>query len=429
MLMTIRAWVGSVADTLSRILKINVRFYGKAFSFLSFGYATLILRGLASTYLVARFLDAEVYGQVRYVIALYNLAGIFTLSGFGIPLVKGLARRDSFVARHVLRKILRFSVLGTVFLALLAFERWIHGERDVSLAVFASALFFVPYTLCGMYVQIYTGLERLKDLAKADGWSNFLYAIFFTLTLCISKNLIVLVVAYFLIDCIIRGWLTWRAYRSIPPSSETDMREYDLLGRHMNGVYVMQSLAVGVGQVLLQRFGGYQAVAAFSVATIIPEQVISLTKSLNGTLLQRLSRYSHVSEGHANNIRRQFWLLLFVMTGIFAGYAIVAPFVLRFLFPQYPDAILPSIVYATGFLGNAVLVGTNAFQAYGNMGAYWMYASIVSTVQLVSSVALVPVIGGWGAILSRVFSRFVGIALSYPSYKRLMAHRRSEEVG
>lgn len=401
-----------IADAISKKIGLNIRFYGKSFSLLTFGYATNILRGIASTYLVARWVSPEILGQFRYMITLFGVAGIFSLAGYGSSMVKGLARGETASVYYAIKKTLIFAPLGSILLLATAAERFIHGEPIVGWSIVVAAISFVPYTLSSFYTSIFTGLERIKDLTLANLWSNVGYAVTFTIVLLLSKNLIILTTAYFLIDIVIRGWISWRIIKQLPPQKHNESN-HEKIANHLNGITVMTTISGSIAQILLQRIWGYSALASFSVAMILPEQLMNLAKTMNGTILQRLSRHT-TDEKNLILVRRHFWNAFKGSILIIIGYVVIAPIIIPIFFPQYPEAVLPSIVYAICLIGIPSLIGIYYFQAHANYRSLWRYYASTVFIQAVTSIVFVPLIGQWGAILSRVAMRVGGLPSSYP---------------
>jgi O-antigen/teichoic acid export membrane protein len=409
--MELRQKRAELADWLTNALKLDVRFYGRSFSWLSLGHVSGVIRGIATTFLMARWLAPETLGQFRYVIAFFGIAGIFSLTGMNASVIRGVAKGDTVVARAALRRILQFAPIGSILLAVAAFERYVNAESSVALALFIAAIAFTPYSISGLYGPILTGLEKIKELSHIAIVNNLLYAIVFVVVLMNDRGLLVITLAYFGFDILFRGFLTLREFRRLPQKGSVE--GHMSLGHHMSGIGVMQSIAMYINQILLQRFWGYSTLASFSVATVIPEQTINAVKSLSGIFLQRLSRHKK-TEGHVRATRRHFWIALGGSALIVAGYAAIAPFVIPWLFPQYPDATLPSIVYAIGFLSIPTIVGIYFLQAHNMIKRLWYYYVSNTVLQLTTSVVLTPIFGEWGAIWSRVVTRLGSLPLSYP---------------
>lgn len=402
----------ALADWLTDALKLDIRFYGRSFALLSFGYISAVVRGIATTFLMARWLPKETLGQFRYVLALFGMAGVFAISGMSSSVIRAVAKGDTVVARLAFRQVLKIAPLGSLALLVAAAERAWHGEPRVATALAVTALVFTPYALSGFYGHILTGQERIRDLARLAVLNNLLFAAAFVVALRFNHDLLTVTLAYFGFDILIRGAFTWRELRRLPKAGSVG--DHLQLGHHLSAVGVFQTIATQLDQVLVQRFGGYSTLASFSVATVIPEQIKDFINSVSGTLLQRLSRHER-SEAHVRATRRHFWIAFAGSAVIVAGYAIVAPFAVPWLFPQYKDAVLPSIVYALGLLAMPAVIGLFFFQAHHEIKRLWRFYVVNTVFQIATNVLLIPIYGGWGAIWSKTVTRLAGLPFSYPT--------------
>jgi O-antigen/teichoic acid export membrane protein len=96
------------------------------------------------------------------------------------------------------------------------------------------------------------------------------------------------------------------------------------------------------------------------------------------------------------------------------AYVIAAPIAIPWLFPQYGNEVLPSMIYALGLFGLASIVGLNYFQAHHNIKALWQFYGANTALQIASNVVLIPLFGAWGAVISKTLTRLAGLPLTYP---------------
>ena len=140
--MTLRQYIGKIATYLTKRLKLDVRFYGRSFAWISLGQASGVVRGVATTFLMARWLPRETLGEFRYILAMFGIAGIFSLSGLSTSVIRGVSKGDAGVARAAVKRILIFSPLGSALLLLAAGERWLQGEPHVAIGLSIAAAAF-----------------------------------------------------------------------------------------------------------------------------------------------------------------------------------------------------------------------------------------------------------------------------------------------
>lgn len=402
----------ATADWLSTHLQMDVRFYSRSFTWLAFGHASGVVRGLATTFLMVRWLPTVTLGQFRYILALFGIAGIFSMSGMSAAVIRGVAKGDTIVARVALKRILRIAPLGALALLLAAGERLWAGEPTVAMGLAIAAIAFTPYSVSGLYGSILTGQGKIKELTYLAVINNLVYAALFLALLRLDRSLVIVTFAYFGLDILFRGFLTLRELRRLHPVGSADT--HVALGNHLAGINVMQAIAGQLDQVLVQRFGGYASLALFSVATIIPEQIKDFVNSIGGTLLQRKSTQQPNAKTVATN-RRHFWVMMAGATAVIGVYALTAPILIPLLFPRYAEAVWLSVVYSIGLLALPTLAGQMFLQAHQQIKKLWIFYIVNTTVQIGANALLIPFYGVWGAVASKLASRFAILPLSYPT--------------
>jgi O-antigen/teichoic acid export membrane protein len=180
---------------------------------------------------------------------------------------------------------------------------------------------------------------------------------------------------------------------------------------------MMQAVAAQLDQLLIQRFGGYQSLALYSVAAVIPEQTKHFINSLSGTFLQRLSRQQK-TQGHLKAIRRHFWIAFSASAALVIAYAFFAPMILPWLFPQYGSGSIGlSMVYMIGLLATPSVIGLYFLQAHGELALLWRYYVTNTVLQLATTLALIPFFGSWGAVWAKTMTRLASFPLSYPQLR------------
>ncbi|MBD3251225.1 oligosaccharide flippase family protein, partial [Candidatus Uhrbacteria bacterium] len=189
-----------LADQLTKTLRLDVRFYGRAMSWYSISHASALLRGIATTWLMALLLPVEVFGQFRYLLALFGLAGIFSWSGMNNAVIRGIAKGDTIIARAALKKILTVAPYGSIGLLLMALNRWAIGQIEIALGLVVAAIAFPIFSVSSIYSNILTAQEKLKTLAIINTTINLIVAVAFLVGILITKQLFILTLIYFGIE-------------------------------------------------------------------------------------------------------------------------------------------------------------------------------------------------------------------------------------
>lgn len=413
-----RVFLKRMMKEIGRRLHIDVIFYTRLFSWISLSYASVVLRGLATSFLLARRLPPEVFGQFRYVIAWFSLAGIFSMSGMQAGMITGLSQGQSIVVKKVIRRMLVFLPLGSVLLLIGGGMRWYQGEYLVAYGFFISALAFPLQMLCGLYGPILTGMGNVRRLVVANTLLNTLYACIFAAALSVSQHFLFLVAVYFFVDILAKGSLTLREIKRLPiTGTDHEADRHVGLGTHLSAINVFQVIVFQLDQLVIQRFGGYTRLAEYNIALLLPDQIKDFVNSVSGIMLGRLSKYESTAKTLFAS-RRHFWTATGVGASIFLGYALLAPWVMPWLFPAYAEQVWLSVVYASSLMFVIpTIMGTNFLQAHHQTRLLWRLYTLNSVVQFITNVALTPFFGAWGAIAARVFTRFVTLPVSYPQLR------------
>ena len=422
---TLRQWIARLATTLTRVLRLDVRFYGRSLSWISIAYSTAVLRGLATTFFLAHSLQPEALGQFRYVLALFAIASVFSFSGLHVGIIRGVAQGNTVIIRDTIRVQARWTPIGTLALSLVAaYYGFVRHETTVGIALFIAGIAFPFYSMAGLFGPILTGQERVGDLAKTSMTSNLSFSVLFFLVAFNTHSIPLLILAYFGFDVLIRGFMTYRLYRQIPLRGES-AQDQDL-GRHLTAIGAMQTIAGQLDQLLVNAFGGYASLAGYSIAALIPEQIKDFLGNITGIILRRFSTRS-LNEKTLAATRRHFWMYFAVSAVGVAMYAATAPLIIKLLFPAYTDQIPATILYAVGLLGLASSIGITFAQAHLQKQRLWVFFTSQSIVAVLLNILLIPSFGAMGAVLGKTLTRFVGLGFSYPREERTTASARQRD--
>ncbi len=138
----------------------------------------------------------------------------------------------------------------------------------------------------------------------------------------------------------------------------------------------------------------------FSVALLIPEQVKTWGKELLPVGLVRQARGGDTVDRR----RRLLWivLMLTLLTGLgVAIYVAAAPVIFHLLFPNYPDAVLPTRIAALTLLALPSSLFLQYLEAQGLLHELSISHWISAAVFVLSLLLLVPTLGIVGAVLAR----------------------------
>lgn len=398
--------------------QIDTLFYTKVMGWFGINYASSILRGVSTTFLLARLLSPETFGAFRYVIAVYGIAGIFSFSSFHSGIIRGIAAHDTEVAWVGTKRMIQYSLIGSLILLGAALERGWRGEMVIGTSVAVSALFFPFLSAGSLYGSILTGTGDIKRLSKYNTVSNLIFVGLFAGTVFFFKqNLLAISVAFFGGDVLLKAIMSLNQLKQL--RRQGSAAQHIQLGSHLSFMGIFQAFAFQIDQIIIQRFFGYTSLANYTIATLIPDQIVDFMKSFSGIFLQRKASYqtSNAKDDRAV-IRRQMLVFLAGMMGVWIVYAVSAPLILPLLFPRYASQVGPSILYGLGILGTVTGIGLSWMQARHELKALWCFSVVNTVLQSVSTIALTIWLGGFGAILAKTCTRLASTPFAFPPKKQ-----------
>lgn len=405
-------WAEKKLTLLSQWAGIDAAFYSRAVFWNGIAYATQVIRGICTTFLLARLLDPVSFGRFRYIIAIYSIAGIFSLPGLHTSISRGVAKGDEIIVKPAMRLMLRGSIVSAILLfCSAAWSSFVAHEQNVAYGLIIAAI-SIPFCVVGnTYSSVLVGQQKVRTLSLFTIINNLVFAFLFVTALWIKPSFLFTLACFFGIDATLRTILTWRVVRTLTEHGEA--KTHLELGKHLSAITIIQGIAYQIDQLLVQWVGGYKTLASYSIAMLIPEQLKDFINSFSSLILARFSQQK-ASEKTAAAARRHYWTVAGIAAFGVIAYIAVTPFAIPLIFPQYKDAVLPSIIYSIGIIGINTMVGVSYAQAHHHLKQLWRFYTGSIAIQITTNLALIPFFGGWGAVVSKTITRLASMTLIYP---------------
>lgn len=418
---------GSV-QSLERFLKTDIRYLARSSAWLSAGsvIGTLVAFGLSLLY--ARYIPKDAYGSYRFILSAIGMAGIFSLPGMGTAIIRSAARgyegtfrKGSFI---IFLSSFGISVIGLVT----ALYHIIKGNTAVAYGLAAASL-FVPFAEgLGNWRGYLDGKREFKKKTFYNTLVHVSYGVIMTGTIAaiylfefsLVSSVLLLVFAYFFShgfpNIVFHRMIIQRIPKNAP--QEESAIQY---GVHLSLSTAPSTLAAYIDSVLLYAYLGPTALAVYSFAIAIPEQMKSFMGNAATVVFPKLAAYTHIPASGSVSLQSTLPSKLFrasIMTSILVfGYVITAPFVYTVFFPRYIDSIVYSQVFALSLILFPFGVFGDALKAEGNMKKIYLHSIGSPILQILALAILIPFFGLWGAVIGRVIGRFLNHILAYVLFK------------
>ncbi|MBX9765502.1 oligosaccharide flippase family protein [Patescibacteria group bacterium] len=401
-------------DALEKRLGIDVRYMVQGLSWLTIGQIATSASALVLAIAFANLVSPEVYGTYRYVLAVAGILAIPALGGINAALIQAIAGGKEETLTRALKTKLQWGMLGSLA-ALVGSAYYLINDNTVLAASFAVVAVFLPtMEAYNLFDSLLQGRKDFMRSSIINGILQIIAALGIISALLLSKDVVVLISVYFAFWTLGR-FLAWHYVKKHlgPPQGGEDTRTIPF-GIHLSIMSAATVVAQYADRVILFQYIGAAEVAIYSIAIAIPEQFKNGIKNIFALLLPRYSTQSEKS------IRADIWkkagLLAVFTLFITAVYIVAVPFVFPIFFPAYHEAILYSQIFALSFVAVVAGIFTTAQQALHKTRSLYIYNIASPILQIIAIVIGIFFMGIMGAILARVVTRLVMLAVSVVLY-------------
>jgi O-antigen/teichoic acid export membrane protein len=397
-----------VANWGARKTHVDIAYVAKGGFWLTIGQAVATLTGFLVTVVLANLLTEEQYGSYKYILSLYGIIAVFSLSGMATAITRATAKGHEGVFRHGTRLTFLWG-LGMTAFALVAGGYYLYkgnmllGWSLGLIALFApllqsSALYFAyingkrDYRTYTLFTILYSTLPPVALIVTALITTEVLWLVFVFL----ASETLVHVVQY---------WLTIRKYH---PNNSMDGASTGY-GKHLSLMNILGGVSFNLDKILVWQHLGAAPLALYAIATAPPQQLRYLSKILNTMALPRFSERS--LEELQNTMRHKAILLFGISAGIVLVYVLLAPILYHVFFPKYEEAIIYSQVFSLLILFFPATLFQQALTAHMQKKQLYVLQTVIPLTKISILMILLPLFGIWGVLLTMFLAEILRLIL------------------
>jgi O-antigen/teichoic acid export membrane protein len=327
--------------------KTDMIYAAKGSFWMTFGQVVSSVLSLLVIIAFANLLPKETYGLYKYILSLVGILGIFTLTGMNSAVTQAVASGDDgalvtsvkYQLKWNLLMVLGFFVLGGYYL--------LNGDQNMGISLFILGI-FVPTTLAlNTYGSYLEGKKNFKVSNISSTLSTIVYIVGMLLVIYFSGEVILLVVVYALSTFFTTLFFYIYVLKKFKPgeNSDTEALKY---GKELTFIGFIAPIAAQVDKITLAHFWGATALASYSLALAVPDRAAIFLKNYVGLGFPKFSTKTPLE------LNTVFWkrIVQGLSVGILAAivYIFLAPFLFKYLLPQYLDSLFFSQILALGMV-------------------------------------------------------------------------------
>ncbi|MCF6365448.1 MAG: oligosaccharide flippase family protein [Bacteroidales bacterium] len=160
--------------------------------------AVVMVAGLATSMLFARFFEKEIYGQYQLVLSIIAFFSFFSVPGLNPALIRSIAKGNEGDLKLGVSRALRFSPFGSLFLVGVAVYYFFKSEELVAFALLLSAVVF-PFLFSFDKWQVFLkGKEQFEKFTKHNILITIGKTVLIVSAIVLFRNYLLPVVAAYL---------------------------------------------------------------------------------------------------------------------------------------------------------------------------------------------------------------------------------------
>lgn len=393
-----------ILNKLEKKFEMNLRSFMKNFSYMFANNIITIIFALALSVMLARVLSLEVFGQYNFILSIFGLISILSLPGMNTSLTRSCAKGFDGSFAEGTKSRVRWGLLGSLVLLIIGLYYYIEGSFYLSFGFMISALFFVSYHSFRTFHGFLMAKKRFKR------WSVYLS------TITIVANIATMIIAYYfrnllIILFVLLGLISIMnvifLFKTIR-ERKNDKIDKDTIpyGKHLTLVNIVAIIKSHLDKILVMFFLGFESVAIYSVAIIIPRQVKPLWTMISNMIFPDLSKKKKKDAYLA--VRKRFkYILLLEAAVIIIGIIILPPIISYFYSKKYIEAIFYAQLLMLLTLSGPGIVLANLAMAQRQLRKVYKISTIPPIIYILLLVLLTPMYGLLGACLATV----IGVGL------------------
>lgn len=330
-----------------RYTGLDMVYLTKGSFWITFGQVTSNALSLFLIIAFANLLPKETYGLYRYILSLGAIMGVFSLTGMNSAVARAVATGHEGALRVSVRYQLKWNLLMLAAFWTLAGYYFIRGDSLFATSFLILGL-FTPATLAlntyGAYLE---GKKDFRLASISSVISTFIYVLGMLATMLLSREVIWLIITYSAVtlgSTLFFYIFTLRKFKP-PHTPAGDTLKY---GRELTFIGVISPIASQIDKIILAHFWGTAQLALYSLAMAVPDRATGLIKNWVGL---GAPKFATKAPEEINKIFYTRIIQGMIVGSIcFVGYLVIAPYLFKYLIPQYLDALIYSQILAVSFI-------------------------------------------------------------------------------
>ena len=320
----------------------------------------------------------------------------------GTAVIQAVSRGKEAALIQVTKVRLRWSFLGSLALLIVAlYLKYVQYKEIWYIFLIAAILYPLVFSFNTFQAFLY-GKKQFKKAAIYEITVKLLVGVAVLAALYFTRSLLWIILAWLLVHIIAR----FSIYRSITRKGlkGTDSKVIHY-GWHLSVMQSFEAIAFQIDKLIVPFFLGFESLAIYAIADILPNSVKGATKLSAPLLLPKFTALKGIKV--FKQIKSKLFLIFLLSFVIAAVGIFLSPFIIPLFFSESYKVAVPfaQILFASIVFALPTRVFLTLLQARKQVRALYTFNIAYSIVMILSLLILIPKFGLIGACFARLVTR------------------------
>ncbi len=365
---------------------------------------------LVLSILFAQYVSKEIYGNYQFLISFASVIGTLTLTGMNAAVTQAVARGyDGILKRSVFIQ-LKYGVIPLVVGLAASLYYLLNENTSLSYSLIAIAILIPIGSAFNTWSAFLSGKKEFSATFSLGQISSVFYHSMMFACIIIFPQTTALVIVNYLSSTIINILIYLRVNNKYVSNNLEEESSIDY-GKKLSLSSILPLISLHIDNILVFHLLGASDLAIYAFASNIPEKFISLIRPISTVAMPKMSVANH--DDFRSQIGNKISRLLIFSLGFAIIYILLAPFVYKFLFPEYIESAPYSQVYVLAAAISATTSFVVSFMFASKSTKIYTYNIANPLFNISIMIAGAYFFSIWGLIVSRIIGNGFSLALSY----------------
>lgn len=411
----------SILNFLEKLIRTDIRYAIKGFFWFSIGYIVSTLAGIATAVAFANLLAPEVYGNFRYVLSILPFLDISTLKRIDQSLTISVAKGFEGDVVNAFKTKMKWGVFGSLAGIGLSFYYYLNGNNQLWLLIAIMAIFVPLFNTPLISLDYLSGKKKFKALTVIGSLSSVVYSILIVAFIFLSKNIILLLLAYFISNLLIRLTAFSYVIKKYPPNNKVEENNKTInYGKKLSILEIINVIGSSLDNVLVFHYLGAAELAAYSFIKKVPENLKLIPRFITQLSVPKFSNRDIGDPLIKKEVVRKTWFFAAGSVSIVITYILLAPFIFKTLFAPYKQYVFLSQIYALSFAFNYGGLFFNFVETSRKAKDVLSLNVTISILSILTVFISLKFYGLLGLVVGYSFIRFSSSVIKYIYFKKAL---------